>query len=1134
MFTTTPCPDEQTLSQWLAGQITESVAVYLDNHFEQCPRCVESMRVLRTRDKLIDSLRNGTNTAKVICGHAGRISLGQVRQHIFCGGDALPDPNQVTKEMSQILGDHVSPDGLGQIGIYRVLSHLAIGGMGIVLLAIDTQLQRKVALKIMRPHLADRNDAKTRFIREAQAMASLRHNHIATIHHVGEIRGVPFLAMELLQGESLDCRIARHIPFMIDDIIVVGLQVADALRAAHSAGLIHRDIKPSNIWIEETSPEGRIEKVKLLDFGLVHASYSDQALTHEGALVGTPGYIAPEQAEGLLIDARSDLFSLGCVLYQMATGQSPFLKANAVSSLHALVHTNPPPVKDYNPDVPAALGNVIDQLIEKSPVSRPASADAVYDILHNMNHHVLESKIRRHDNHASRIAFHVLLATILIAVLGVLISISLSPSKGTLIVETDQEAIEAEVKQDDQVYGKLTISPRSQRELQLPPGKYQVEIRWPNTTLPGRVESIIVPREGERTARLEVGIPRDLPVPKGNLLAVPIQEQTIGTGHLSHWNWIYSVALSPNGEWLASASADGSATIWEAATGQRRLSLLGHQDHVTCVAYHPKGLQILTGSLDRTIKLWNATNGECVRSMIMDGWVHTVVFHPSMPLIAAMTPTQLHVFHTETGESVWKLTFEKETLDRISGGCAFSPDGNTLAFRQGTHVQIVDASSFELIKELDCGKKIVSTLRYTHDGTKLAVGCAQPTPSLMLWGLPRGELVRTITLGPDTWDVLALAFSPRDDRITAAFGLRKLDVVHFDGQLRQWDVSSGQELAMIRPNTSNSGFWGVTYDRDGEHLIGCSPDHGLWRWHAATGTLVSGPGSPSGFIRSMAVGPNAILACGFLEGPARLFDLATGQEKAELKELSGMVAAMEISPDGMTLIANAVDGANRILSLPNGELRKKFSTPAGTFRFSPDGRTLALTWWGPKVFRLKDLETGGDRAVPDQDGLDFTNCLDISPDGRYVATGHVNHGVVVWDLQTGQRWKTFTQGPGRHFLQSLAFSPDGKTLAVGHLSHGACVRFWDLESGKMTRELDQDHVATMAFNRAGNLLATAGRHSGKVYIYHGQTGQLLQSIQAGPPLAMFYRVAFLPDGQRLAVLNGNGTVTLHRLVEPNQ
>jgi Protein kinase domain len=280
-----------------------------------------------------------------------------------------PPLDPESSELIEALAPPRGPGEVGWLGPYRVLEVLGSGGMGVVFRAEDPQLRRSIALKTMRPALAAIASNRLRFIREAQAVAALDHDHIIPIYHVGEDRGIPFIAMPLLKGETLDDRLRREGRPPIAEALRIGREVAEGLAAAHAGGLVHRDIKPANIWLE--APRGR---VRILDFGLARAESDLQNLTTTGAILGTPAFMSPEQAQGRPIDPRSDLFSLGCVLYRCATGSPPFQGTSAAAVLGAVLTGHPPPPRTVEPAVPWPFSALILRLLAKDPDRRPSSA----------------------------------------------------------------------------------------------------------------------------------------------------------------------------------------------------------------------------------------------------------------------------------------------------------------------------------------------------------------------------------------------------------------------------------------------------------------------------------------------------------------------------------------------------------------------------------------------------------------------------------------------------------------------------------------------------------------------------------------------------------------------------------------
>ena len=300
-------------------------------------------------------------------------------------------PPHVDDQLAQglrFLSPAQAKDELGRLGGYRILRILGQGGMGMVLEAEDVNLNRRIALKVMRPEIAHRSSDRLRFIREARAAAAIEHLNIVPIYQVGEENDVPFIAMPFLKGEPLDARL-QHSRLDVQEILTIGWQTALGLAAAHARGLIHRDIKPGNIWLEEVvndSGEQAVAsiRVRILDFGLARQAEEDVKLTGTGAVLGTPAYMAPEQAHCEAVDFRADLFSLGAVLYEMATGRRPFQGKTFAALVLSLSNDTPIEPSQLNAQLPQALSKVIVDLLAKDPTRRPASAKTIADSLRKL------------------------------------------------------------------------------------------------------------------------------------------------------------------------------------------------------------------------------------------------------------------------------------------------------------------------------------------------------------------------------------------------------------------------------------------------------------------------------------------------------------------------------------------------------------------------------------------------------------------------------------------------------------------------------------------------------------------------------------------------------------------------------
>lgn len=267
------------------------------------------------------------------------------------------------------------PGSLGSLAHYEVLQVIGRGAFGIVLRAFDEKLQRVVAIKVMSPEMASTSPARKRFLREAQASAAIRHEHVVSVYAVEE-KPIPYLVMEYIPGLTLQQRLDERGPLDVPTVLRLGRQIAEGLEAAHSQDLIHRDIKPGNILLEA----GVLDKVKITDFGLARAA-DDASLTQSGTIAGTPMYMAPEQALGHKLDRRADLFSLGSVLYQMASGRPPFRAPTALAVLKRVVEETPRPIREIIPETPQWLCDIIAKLHAKNPDDRYQSAQEVADVL---------------------------------------------------------------------------------------------------------------------------------------------------------------------------------------------------------------------------------------------------------------------------------------------------------------------------------------------------------------------------------------------------------------------------------------------------------------------------------------------------------------------------------------------------------------------------------------------------------------------------------------------------------------------------------------------------------------------------------------------------------------------------------
>lgn len=406
------------------------------------------------------------------------------------------------------------PDALGRLGHYEVLQVLGTGGMGVVLRAFDEKLHRVVAIKVLAPALAVVTPARRRFVREARSAAAVIHDNVVAVHAVEEDGPVPYLIMQYVSGPTLQQKIDQTGPLPIVEILRLGMQTAAGLAAAAAQGLVHRDIKPANILLENG-----VERVKITDFGLARA-VDEPSATNPGVIAGTPEYMSPEQAAGDPVDHRSDLFSLGSVLYAMCTGYAPFRADSMMGVLKRVCESTPRPVRELNPDIPDWLEALIAALHAKDPARRPKTATEIAEQLGRRLAELQQPNRRATPQCPPPPArgpvsrWKAVAGAILLLAGGLSAAeaagvihvhdavIRLLWPDGTLVVEVDDPAVSVAVEGTD-----VIITGARLKEIQLRPGEYQV-----TASKDGRVvqqELVMVSRNGRHVVTIgkEAGPP---------------------------------------------------------------------------------------------------------------------------------------------------------------------------------------------------------------------------------------------------------------------------------------------------------------------------------------------------------------------------------------------------------------------------------------------------------------------------------------------------------------------------------------------------------------------------------------------------------------------------------------------------
>jgi serine/threonine protein kinase len=739
MKTTTHCPATEELKQLLDAKLSGERQQECTEHLDHCSGCqakleeiaTEGTNLTRVVDRLNESDPVGTSAywpaiRELDAAIAKAADNGaSLNQHAVV---TPPPASRKTKRGEQtldFLDPPTDPSYLGRLGHFDVMRIIGRGGMGVVLEAFDSKLHRNVALKVLDPELAEDEVGKQRFCREARAAASVTHENVVAVHQVEKVpeKGIAFLVMQLISGETLEQRLTREKRLPLAEVVRISMEAAKGLAAAHALGLVHRDIKPGNILLE-----GTVGRVKLTDFGLARVQ-EDVKLTRTGFVSGTPLYMAPEQALGAEPDPRSDLFSLGAIMYEMASGQTPFTGSSALAIMKQITEVKQPPLKQVNPDIPEWFSEMVDELLAKKPVDRYQTAKDLAEVLEYHWAHIRTSsdelpgvcqvEIRRR-NIQTRVMIGAVGATLLavgliagsifggwfngsgahsavkpksaaepIAVLkansGSVWSVSFDPKSETVAMATEDGGVRLWDLKKESIKSTLDAHSGIAWHAQFAnDGAFLVtagddgllKLWKPDQTEPlqifknaNAIRGLAIAQGG---AFIYAG-GRD-----GTLKKFKPDSPEAIAEHVEKKS-IFTAALSPDGETLATAGSNPAIQLWDAQTLKPKLPLTGHAGPVYGLSFHKDGAKLASAGWDKQIRIWDASTG-----LLLKNW------------------------DGKSGD-LWSI--------------AFSPDGTKLATAgQDGSVKLWDAESGVLLASYYGHEATVHALAFNADGTLLASG----------------------------------------------------------------------------------------------------------------------------------------------------------------------------------------------------------------------------------------------------------------------------------------------------------------------------------------------------------------------------------------------------------------------------
>jgi WD40 repeat protein/tetratricopeptide (TPR) repeat protein len=997
------------------------------------------------------------------------------------------------------------PGGRTRLGRFELLHPVGAGTFGTVYRARDPGLDRVVAIKVPRAGNLVGADLD-RFLREARSVAQLRHPSIVPVHEVGQEGGLPYLVSDFVEGVTLaDVLTARRPPPGESAGLVAA--VAEALQYAHERGVVHRDVKPSNILLgEDGTPH-------VMDFGLAKRDAGEITMTLEGQVLGTPAYMSPEQArgEGHRVDGRSDVYSLGVILYQMLTGELPF-RGNTRMLLHQVLHDEPRPPRSLNDRVPRDLETVCLKALAKEPARRYASAGALAADLRRFlkGEAILARPVGRAEKLARWCRRNPVVAglggALAVALLGGLAGVTwqwrLAAANYAEARDQRAQAVEqqrlAEERGEENRRQLVRLQVANGARL-LDDGDLTGALLWFAEAL--RLDQGDPPREAVHRIRLgailaqcprlaqvwapggEVVVPR-FSADGRHVTAVGGPRAAGGVAPVHVWDAETGRPISPAlkegpaawppavdfcGGRVVTVGAGGAARVWDLGTGEPVTPPVRHAGPVTAVAFSPDGRRVVSAARDGTARVWDAATGKAVAPELRPGApVRSAVFTDDGRRVVTAAGTTVRLWDAATGAPLSRALRDVEgdsgfpTLSR-----AFSPDGRR-------------------------------ALTYARDGAAVVVDTATGRPALPPLQLPSSAAVQG--------RVSAGEFSPDGTRIVT---------VSPDARAAQlWDAATGR--AAGPPLRHPSYVHDADFSPDGRYVVTASVDQTARLWDAATGPPLRHPDIV--YLAAFSPDGDRILTHGN-DGRVRVWDVFPGRSPARVLPSQGQTVGAAFSPNGRRVVTASADGTARVWEAATGRpvtSALRHDGPVTAAAFSPDGRrVLTVT---PTAARSWDARTGEPLGTALDLGSGVRRGV-FSPDGRWLLVLRDSEARV-WDVARGEPVSApVRRSPGGG--EDAAFSPDGRRVITfrnqlvtrrGEPTWEGEADVWEAATGRLVCPALRPgpDILGVAFSPDGRLLATGCRDY-TAHVWDAATGR-----PVGRPLrhsAGVFAVAFSPDGR---------------------
>ncbi|MHC4642280.1 MAG: WD40 domain-containing protein [Planctomycetota bacterium] len=1026
------------------------------------------------------------------------------------------------------------------IGNYKLLEQIGEGGMAVVYMAEQKRpIRRKVALKIIKLGM-DTKSVIARFEAERQALALMDHPNIAKVLDAGATEtGRPYFVMELVRGISITEYCDKN-NLSTKERLDLFISICSAVQHAHQKGIIHRDIKPTNVMV--TLHDGE-PMAKVIDFGIAKAT--NQQLTERtlftkyAQMIGTPIYMSPEQAEmsALDIDTRTDVYSLGVLLYELLTGTTPFdadkLREAGYGEIQRIIREEEPPKpstrlstmgeeltivakhRHSSPDlltklIRGDLDWIVMKSLEKDRTRRyGTTAELATDIEHHLNHEPVQAAAPSLLYKARKFVQRNLASVM--AAAGILLSLTVGLVVSTVMYYLAEQAREetATALQQSQYWLYVLNIRAAQNAIEHPVtasakgylNRCPKEFRnWEwhrlNWLADRSIRTFRVYKGGVRSVAFSPDGKHIFSCGFGNTLKDHIikvcnantGEELVTLSGERHE--IVCVAFSPDGKSIASGGRDGSIKLWDATTGEELMTFRGHLWRVISVAFSPDSKRIVSASGDWTIKVWDIVSGSIIGS--------------------------IKVWDVEIGGDLRKLFRARQRREGKSDvrSVAFSPDSKRIVSGSGDGIiKIWDAYTGEELMNLS-GHEGIHSVVYSPDGKRIVSGSTDKT--IKVWDAETGADL--ITLRGHEGGVNSVAFSPDSKRIVSG---------SLDKTIKLWDAATGEEFMTFLGHEHKVAS--AAFSPDGQRIVSGSKDGTIKVWDAAMDKEPVILRGHENQILSLAFSPDSKrIVSANLDGTIKVWDTDSGEKLMNISGHKEWVRSVAYSPDGKLIASGSGDktiklwDADKYEELMNLQNEKAIISIA----FSPDGTRIVSGGWEENI-RIWEVATGTELTKIRGDEKWVTSVA-FSPDGQRIFSCS-DDNIKVWDIETGEELISILRRVRVNAQQPIvAISPDGELILSGItdlLTFESKIKLWDANTGKelMTLRGHEGFVTTVAFSPDGERIASGG--SGEtIKIWDTVKGEELMNL--GGHMGGIRVVAFSPDGKYIASTDEGNTIRI--------